>query len=170
MNKEISIKKLLEGVEVEWKTLGEATFWDKKFQGVNKALQPKILSFKHVSSKKLKSLNIPNGNIKLLSTGKFNGYTIIKLADEYLNKGEVITIPTGGSANLKYYNGKFVDSGNLLACSRDISLFNLKYIYFFLLNINEKISGFFRGSGVKHPSMLNILKIEIPIPPLSIQN
>lgn len=163
------IDKLLEGAEVEWKTLGEVTFWDKRFQGVNPSLQPTVLSFKHISAEKLKSLKTQNGDIKLLSTGNFDGFTTEIMAENDINIGEVITIPTGGTANLKYYSGKFVDSGNLLACTSNEKLYNLKYVYYFLLNVNNVIQSCFRGSGVAHPNMIEILKLPIPIPPLSVQ-
>jgi type I restriction enzyme S subunit len=149
--------------------LGEVTFWDKRFQGVPALLQSKILKFKHVSSEKLKSLKSDSGNIKLLSTGNFEGFTTENLGGNYINDSEVIAIPTGGTANLKYYNGKFIDSGNLLGISADFKLYNIKYIYYFMLNINNIIQEHFRGSGVKHPNMLEILKLQIPIPPLPVQ-
>ena len=47
---------LLVGADLEWKTLGEVTFWDKRFQGVKPSLQLTVLKFKHVSAEKLKSL------------------------------------------------------------------------------------------------------------------
>ncbi len=96
-------------------------------------------------------------------------FTNREIAEEFINSAEVITIPTGGTANIKYHNGLFVDSGNLLASSTDSDLYDLKYIYYFLKNINHIIQGFFRGSGVKHPSMPDILKIQIPIPPPAVQ-
>lgn len=161
------LEKLLQGAPVEWKTLGEVTLWDKRFQGVEG--QEKVLSFVHVSAAKLKSLAVENGDITLLSTGNFEGFTNREIAEEFINSAEVITIPTGGTANIKYHNGLFVDSGNLLASSTDSDLYDLKYIYYFLKNINHIIQGFFRGSGVKHPSMPDILKIQIPIPPLAVQ-
>ena len=46
----------------------------------------------------------------------------------------MISLPTGGSANLKYYSGLFVDSGNLLAVSSDSKLYNLKFIFYNLKN------------------------------------
>ncbi|HJF74207.1 MAG TPA: restriction endonuclease subunit S [Gallibacterium anatis] len=161
------LEKLLQGAPVEWKTLGEVTLWDKRFQGVEG--QEKVLSFVHVSAAKLKSLAVENGDITLLSTGNFEGFTNREIAEEFINSAEVITIPTGGTANIKYHNGLFVDSGNLLASSTDSDLYDLKYIYYFLKNINHIIQGFFRGSGVKHPSMPDILKIQIPIPPPAVQ-
>jgi type I restriction enzyme S subunit len=161
------LQKLLEGKKVEWRTLGEVTYWDKRFNGVDKNIQPTVLNFKHVSAEILKSIKIKNGNIKLLSTGNFEGYTTEEIAIDNINEGEVITIPTGGTANIKYYKGKFVDSGNLLGTARNGT--STKYIYYFLMNVNNIIESFFRGSGVKHPDMKQILQIPIPIPPMEVQ-
>ena len=99
MNKLEQLIKELCPNGVEWKTLGEVTFWDKRFQGVPALLQSKILKFKHVSSEKLKSLKSDSGNIKLLSTGNFEGFTTENLGGNYINDSEVIAIPTGGTAN-----------------------------------------------------------------------
>lgn len=156
------ITKLLDGANVEWMPLWKVSDWDKKFNGISKEKQPKILKFTHISAKKLKELNLKGGSVKLLSTGLFEGYTTTKMASGIINDGEVITIPTGGTANIKYYKGTFVDSGNLLGSSREGFL--TKYIYYFILNNNELIQSFFRGSGVKHPDMRQILDINIPIP------
>ena len=157
MNK---IEKLIEELcpqGVEYKCLWEVTAWDKRFNGVERNRQSRILSFKHVSSKDLKKLSIVNGNIKLLATGQFDGWTDEELAGTNINNGEVISIPSGGSASLKYYKGRFVDSGNLLASSLDDEIMNLKYCYYFLLTKNDLIESYFRGGGVKHPNMLEIL-------------
>ncbi|WP_065236870.1 hypothetical protein [Gallibacterium genomosp. 3] len=129
MNNNAFLEKLLQGAKVEWKTLGEVTLWDKRFRGVT--AQTEILSFVHISAEHLKSLNVEDGNIKLLSTGNFEGFTKECLAKNFINSGEVVTIPTGGTANIKYHKGRFVDSGNLLASSIDDKLYNLKYILFF---------------------------------------
>lgn len=154
---------------VEFKHLWEVTAWDKNFKGIEKEKQIKILSFKHVSASKLKTLDSSEGDIKLLSTGKFDGWTNKILAEDNVNDGEVITIPSGGSANIKYYHGRFVDSGNLLASSIDNSILNLKYCFYFLLEKNYLIESYFRGSGVKHPDMRKLLHLKIPVPSITIQ-
>ena len=154
---------------VEFKELWEVTAWDKRFNGVDREKQIKVLSFKHISSSELKKLETKEGNIKLLATGKFDGWTTEELAEKYINQGEIISIPSGGSASIKYYNGKFVDSGNILASSLDNNILNLKYCFYYLLIKNELIESYFRGAGVKHPNMTEILKIKIPLPPLPIQ-
>lgn len=153
---------------VVFKHLWEITIWDKRFNSVEKSKQIKTIKVPHVSAKKLKEIEAV-GDVKLLSTGKFDGWTNDEQAASSLGQGEVITIPSGGSANLKYWSGKFVDSGNLLATSSDTSKYNLKYIYYFLLSKNNFVESCFRGSGVKHPDMGQILEIKVPTPPIEVQ-
>ena len=40
-----------------------------------------------------------------------------------------------------------------------------KFLYYFLLSKLDVISSFYRGSGIKHPSMYHVLEMLIPIPP-----
>ena len=44
-----------------------------------------------------------------------------------------------------------------------------KFLYYFLLSKLDVISSFYRGSGIKHPSMYHVLEMLIPIPPLPVQ-
>lgn len=82
---------------VVFKPLWEITVWDKRFNSVEKAKQANTIKYPHVSAKKLKEMDT-EGDVKLLSTGKFDGWTNEELAGSSLGRGEVITIPTGGSA------------------------------------------------------------------------
>ncbi len=154
---------------VEFKELWELTIWDKKFSEVSKEKQEKVVKFKHILAKELKDLDTNNGDIRLLSTGNYIGYTTETLAKDFINIGEVIAIPSGGSANIKYYNGKFVDSGNILCIVKNKQTTNLKYIFYFILDNIKLIEQNFRGSGIKHPNMSQILDISIPLPPLQVQ-
>ena len=151
---------------VEYKTLNEVTKWDKRFNNINNNFYK---SFNHVSAAKLKDLKNDKGTVKLLSTGNFDGVALKEDAMEYLNNDEIFTIPSGGAANIKYFKGEFVDSGNIIGTSLNSDLYNTKYIYYFLENNNEIIQSFFRGSGVKHPDMSAILNIKIAVPPLEVQ-
>jgi len=132
---------------VEFKELWEITAWDKRFNGVDIEKQKKVLSFKHIPASKLRKLETKEGNIKLLATGKFDGWTTEELADENINEGEIISIPSGGSASIKYYKGKFVDSGNILASSFDDKILYLKYCYYYLLIKNELIESYLEEQG-----------------------
>ena len=155
---------------VEYRFLWEVTIWDKKFNGTTKEEQEKTNKYTHISSAELKKLEIENGDIKLLSTGNYEGYTNHKLAKNFINEGEIFTIPSGGTANIKYHNGLFVDSGNIIGQSNDSSKILTKYIYYWLINNKEKIQNLFRGSGVKHPDMVSILQFKIPVPPIEVQD
>lgn len=136
---------------VEFKRLGEVC---KKLKSAS------------ISAKDLKNLSDVNGDIRLLSTGNFDGFTTIKKTNGFFEVGEVVTIPTGGSASLKYHNGKFINSLNHILTSETE---NVRYIYHFLLSKKDLIESYFRGSGVKHPDMKSIFEIRIPIPPLEVQ-
>jgi type I restriction enzyme S subunit len=160
--------KKLETTKIKKYKLWQICDFDRKFSGVSKEKQKNIIQFKHVSAKELKEYKLEeHGKVKLLSTGNYVGYTRYDENDKNINHGEVITIPTGGTANIKYHKGYFVDSGNILLTS---STANLKYIYYYLTKINEIIQGFFRGAGVQHPSMPDIIELDIPIPPMEVQN
>lgn len=151
------------------KKLWELTYWDKRFNGVDKSKQKKILPFKHVSAEKLKSICVRGGTIKLLATGKFDGYTTKDLAQDDVNCGEVLTLPSGGTAAIKYFNGTFVDSGNIIAQTSDAEQYCLKFIYYYLMCINNVIAKEYRGTSIKHPYMPAILELSIPVPSLSEQ-
>lgn len=154
---------------VEYKPLWALTTWDKKFNGVQMGKQPHTVTFSHVDAKTLKAICSNSGDIKLLSTGNFDGFTNEDMGRRYINCGEVIAIPSGGMANIKYWSGLFIDSGNILAISSNISLYDLKYIYYYLLKCQGLIQNYYRGSGIQHPDMSAILDIRIPVPPLEIQ-
>ena len=147
----------------EHKKLGEVLIFDKRFNGIPKEEQPKITQFTHVSAEVLKSLKTEKGEVKLLSTGLFSAYTTIDLAGDYINEGEVVTIPTGGVANIKYYKGKFVDSGNILGVSSGSHIL-LKFIYYGMIANKELINSYFRGVSIRHPYMPDIYNIPFPVP------
>ena len=52
-----------------------------------------------------KKIEDPTGDVKLLSTGQYVGYTTKEKAGKYLCNGEVVTIPWGGIPNIKYFKG-----------------------------------------------------------------
>ena len=93
---------------VKYKHLWEIVNFDKKFQNVSIEKQSTVLTFKHINAAKLKSYeNKKQGIVKAISTGKYEGYVNIDKNNADVNYGEVISIPSGGEANLKYYKGYF---------------------------------------------------------------
>ena len=158
---------------VEWKKMWELTAWDKKFQGVDKSMQSKIIPYTNLLAKDLFALAVPNGNIKLLSTGVQEGWTTEELAGDYLSEGEVVTIPWGkspGAQNpVKYYKGKFVTGDNRIATSLDTNILNNKFLYYWMYSKSDIIETFYRGAGIQHPSMFKVLTMPVPLLSISEQ-
>ncbi|HIH0942328.1 TPA: restriction endonuclease subunit S [Vibrio cholerae] len=164
MNHLSYMEKLLDGVEVEWKALWEVTVWDKKFNAVDRHKQKKINKHHYFLAKEINELVVPNGTVKLLTTNASNKYTSEELAGDKIKSGEIIAIPWGGDAIVQYYKGKYLTSDNRIATSSDPELLSNKYLYYFLLNNLNELSSYYRGSGIKHPSMYDVLEMKIPIP------
>ena len=163
------LDKLLFSIEVEWKPLWKVTIWDKKFNAVDKFKQPEVKKYHYFLSNEIKPLIVEGGNVKLLTTNITDLYTTEDLAGDKIVEGEVVVIPWGGNAVVQYYQGKFLTSDNRIATSNDINYLDNKYLYYVLLNNLDLIASFYRGSGIKHPSMSAVLDMEIPIPSIRTQ-
>ena len=167
------MEKLLDGVEIEWNALWQVTTWDKRFNDVDNYKQPKVINYQYLLAADLFKLEKDNGDVFLLSTGERTGWTTEELAGTYLRTGEVVTIPGGKSRPikdvLKYYKGRFVTADNRIATSSDTDKLLNKFLYYWLMSESTVIDGFYRGSGIQHPSMAAVLDMQIPIPPLHIQ-
>lgn len=163
------LEKLLEGAAVEWKALWEVTTWDKKFNAVDNYKQPKTIKYHHLLSNEIKPLILEEGNVKLLTTNETDFWTSEELAGSRISNAEIVAIPWGGNVVVQYYKGKFLTGDNRIAVSNDKNCLNTKYLYYFLKNNIILLSSFYRGSGIKHPSMSNVLDLTIPIPPLAVQ-
>ena len=158
---------------IEYKKLYEITIWNKKFKGVDKNKQPIIIPRKSMQSKDLEALNTGCGDICLLFAGVDIGWTDIEISDSFISSGEVIAIPEGKSTPLnkvmKYYNGKFIPSNNLIATTFDNNTLNLKYLFYVLQTMESEIETMYQGDSLKHPKMPEILELDIPVPPLPVQ-
>lgn len=156
---------------VEFKPLWQVTAWDKKFNGVEKKWQQKIISYPYVLAKVFDEIEEPSGNVKLLSTGISDKerWTTEEKAGENLSEGEIVAIPWGGTPNVKYYKGKFVTADNRIATSLDCSILNNKFLYYWLNNNIKKLAKLYRGAGIQHPSMKGVLSLDIPLPPIEVQ-
>ena len=158
---------------VEYKPLWSVTAWDKKFNAVDRSMQPKTYSYHVLLAKDLFAMKQETGDVFLLSTGVETGWTTEEIAGEFMCEGEVVTIPWGKSSPvkglIKYYNGKFVTGDNRIATSLNTDVLDNKYLYYWMVNNGEAIDKFYRGSGIKHPSMYDVLTMKLPVPPLEVQ-
>lgn len=149
--------------------LWSLTAWDKKFNAVDKSMQRKIIKYKYLLAKDLENLIEEDGDIRILYTTKDIAFTTEEKAGDFISEGEIVAIPWGGNVSVKYYKGKFVTGDNRIATSIDTSVLDNKYLFYWMENSIDVIESFYRGAGIKHPSMLSVLTLEIPLPPLSIQ-
>lgn len=155
---------------VEWRNIWEVTTWDKKFSGVDKSMQPKVIKYYYYLANELADLEKQGGDVRILYTTNKEAYTNSSDVDGNIAEGEVVTIPWGGNVNIQYYKGKFVTADNRIATSNDINYLLNKYLYYWMLSQKGEIEKMYRGAGIKHPSMLSVLSMQIAIPPLQEQN
>ncbi len=150
------IKKLCPN-GVEYRPLWSVTIWDKKFNAVDRAKQPKVIKYNYFLANDLKPLIVKGGSVKLLTTNTTNLYTTEELAGDLISEGEVVTIPWGGNPNIQYYKGKFLTADNRIATSKDTSVLDNKYLFYFMQSRREEIGSFYRGSGIKgNASVLSV--------------
>ena len=156
---------------VEFVPLWSVTAWDKRFNGVNRSMQSKIVPHKYYLSAEFDRVERSFGDVLYLPTGvtQQKRYTTVELAGDYLSEGEIICIPWGGTPNVKYYEGKYVTGDNRIATSLDTNKLSNKYLYYVLQNSIDLISSFYRGAGIQHPNMAAVLSIMTPLPPLPVQ-
>lgn len=155
---------------VKHKELWELTTWDKKFNGVDKSMQPKVIKYPYLLAVDMNALETKQGNVRLLATGiGAEKYTTEELAGSNLCVGEIVAIPWGGTPNVKYYKGKFVTADNRIATSNDTTVLDNKFLYYYLCTNLDLITSFYRGAGIQHPHMKSVLTMKIPVPPLPVQ-
>ncbi|MFL1022132.1 restriction endonuclease subunit S [Vibrio parahaemolyticus] len=167
------LEKLLGGKDVHWKPLWQVTIWDKKFNAVDRLKQPKVINYQYLLAADLFKLEQASGDVFLLSTGERTGWTTETLAGSYLREGEVVTIPWGKSRPvkdvIKYYKGRFVTADNRIATSNNTEELLNKYLYYWMMSQSQIIDSYYRGSGIQHPSMADVLDMLIPLPSVEIQ-
>ncbi len=156
---------------VEYKPLWSLTAWDKRFSGIDRSMQKKVVSYKYYLSSEFNEVERKDGDILYIPTGITNEkrYTTEELAGEYLAEGEMVCIPWGGTPNVKYHKGKFVTGDNRIATSLDTNILDNKYLYYWMQSKIDLIASFYRGAGIQHPSMKSVLELQIPLPALPVQ-
>ncbi|MBO5067140.1 MAG: restriction endonuclease subunit S [Clostridia bacterium] len=148
----------------EQRELWTLTIWDKKFNEVENEKQPKIIKYPYVLADVFKQIEDDSGNVLLLSTGSYVGYTTIEKASVNLCEGEIVAIPWGGTPNVKYYKGKFVTADNRIATSNDLKILSNKHLALWLQSHIKLLESLYRGASIKHPSMSDVLNLIIDVP------
>ena len=135
------IERLLDGAEVEWKPLGE------------------VAELKRGTSITKKTST--EGKYPVISGGQQPAYYI----DTFNREGETITVAGSGAyaGFVMYWNEPiFVSDAFSIKANEEQVL--PRYIYHFLLNIQEKIHDLKAGGGVPHVYAKDVARFCIPIP------
>lgn len=106
------------------------------------------------------------GDIPVIAGGKTPAY----YHNASNRTGETITIAGSGAyaGFVAYWNKPIFVSDAFTVAPKDNGLL-VKYIYYFLINIQEQIYNTKRGSGVPHVQPSSIDSFSIPLPPLPVQ-
>ncbi len=142
------IEKLLNGREVEWKTLGEVVRV-KKGKQLNKT-----------ELKEIGDYPAYNGGIN------YSGFT-----DKYnVNENTIIISQGGASAGyVQFINCKFWANAHCFYIEPNLEIITNKYVYYFIKNKQKFLMECKFGAGIPGLRVSDIENIEIPIPPRDVQ-
>jgi len=142
---EKNILELLKNVDVQWKTLGE------------------VAEFQRGQTITKKSAT--DGDIPVVAGGREPAY----YHNESNRQGTIITVAGSGAyAGFVSYWTKPIFLSDAFSVEPDENL-DVRYLYHWLLNQQERIYNLKQGSGIPHVYGKDLAKFEIPIPPLSVQ-
>ena len=140
------IERLLQGTEVVWKQLGE------------------VAELKRGTTITKKNSN--EGIYPVISGGQQPAYYI----DQFNRDGETITVAGSGAyAGFVMYWNEPIFVGDAFSIKANEEQVLPRYIYHFLLSIQEKIHDLKSGGGVPHVYAKDVARFVIPLPPLSVQ-
>lgn len=154
---------------VVFRPIWQLTTWDKKFNAVERFKQPEVRKYRYLLANEMTPFVVEGGDVKLLTTNDSNLWTTEAVVGGPIHEGEIIAIPWGGNAIVQYFNGRFVTSDNRIAVANDPNELSMKFLYYFIQSNLGTLASFYRGSGIKHPSMAKVLDWRIPVPPLEVQ-
>lgn len=145
-----TIKQLIEKYcpdGVEYKKLGE------------------VCTFQRGTS--LTSKNAIEGDIPVISGGQKPAF-YHNVANREANS--ITVAGSGAYAGYVSFWNKPIFAADCFTVNPDCSILLIKYVYHYLLNIQEKIYGTKKGAGVPHVHGKDIAKFLIPVPPLPVQH
>lgn len=110
--------------------------------------------------------SISRGKIPVISGGREPAY----YCDEYNREGETITVAgSGAGAGYVQYWTKPIFVCDAFSIQGKPSAVKTKYLYYFLTNIQDYIYSTKKGGGVPHVHISCVENIQIPVPPIPVQ-
>lgn len=144
------LEKLLDGVKVEWKTLGKVL---KRTKGTK------------ITAGQMKALHKDNAPLKIIAGGKTVAFVDFKdIPEKDINREPSIIVKSRGIIEFEYYDKPFSHKNEMWSYHSNNDAISIKYIYYFL-KINE---GYFQkiGGKMQMPQIAtpDTDKFEVPIP------
>ncbi|EJO0178841.1 restriction endonuclease subunit S [Escherichia coli] len=144
------LEKLLDGVKVEWKTLGKVL---KRTKGTK------------ITAGQMKALHKDNAPLKIFAGGKTVAFVDFKdIPEKDINREPSIIVKSRGIIEFEYYDKPFSHKNEMWSYHSNNDAISIKYIYYFL-KINE---GYFQkiGGKMQMPQIAtpDTDKFEVPIP------
>jgi len=144
------LKRILQGADVPWKPLGEVTEV-KTGQSVNK----NIIADNAGEYPVINSGREPLGFINVWNTD---------------NDPIGITSRGAGVGSITWQEGKYFRGNlNYSVSIKDFSILNTRFLYYLLLQMQFDIQALCTFQGIPALNAVNLKKLQIPIPPLSVQ-
>ncbi|EJC7888460.1 restriction endonuclease subunit S [Escherichia coli] len=144
------LEKLLDGVKVEWQTLGKVL---KRTKGTK------------ITAGQMKALHKDNAPLKIFAGGKTVAFVDFKdIPEKDINREPSIIVKSRGIIEFEYYDKPFSHKNEMWSYHSNNDAISIKYIYYFL-KINE---GYFQkiGGKMQMPQIAtpDTDKFEVPIP------
>ncbi|EOW5927250.1 restriction endonuclease subunit S [Escherichia coli H20] len=144
------LEKLLDGIKVEWKTLGKVL---KRTKGTK------------ITAGQMKALHKDNAPLKIFAGGKTVAFVDFKdIPEKDINREPSIIVKSRGIIEFEYYDKPFSHKNEMWSYHSNNDAISIKYIYYFL-KINEeyfqKIGGKMQMPQIATP---DTDKFEVPIP------
>lgn len=144
------LEKLLDGVKVEWQTLGKVL---KRTKGTK------------ITAGQMKALHKDNAPLKIFAGGKTVAFVDFKdIPEKDINSEPSIIVKSRGIIEFEYYDKPFSHKNEMWSYHSNNDAISIKYIYYFL-KINE---GYFQkiGGKMQMPQIAtpDTDKFEVPIP------
>ena len=165
-NSKKNLKIGIESNQMNRKMYMEAMIKGATNKGINKVMKlGEVCKFKNGTA--LTSANFIDGEYPVIGSGK----KPIGYHNEYNMEENTIICATSGSAGLiSKYKTKIWGSDCISIQSNNILILTEKYVYNYLLLIQDSIFKYTKGCGQVHMDAKTLSKFNIPIPPLDYQN
>lgn len=151
------------------KKLYELVAFDSFFKSVDKEKQKTVIRVPNLQARYVQKIMDDNGNVKIMTVTDKGYFTTEEKAGDFLREGEAIFIPRGGTFNIKYYDGKYVNCNNMVLHNIRPDLIDTKYLFYYLNYKENEIRKHFRGPRIKRLDLRAFVEMDIAFPSLESQ-